>query len=58
VSGLFCCEKFVTVQHPLKTSEIMDGMLAFQTDLVGFQGAGKARSASDRHMKQPRSGCE
>ena len=36
----------------------MAGMLAFQTDLVGFQGAGKARSASDRHMKQPRSGCE
>ena len=43
----------VKVQHPSKASGLQDEALAFRTKTTCFRGAGKARSASDRHMKQP-----
>ena len=38
---------------PPKSTQIQGGKLAFRKGFVGFSGADKARSASDRLMKRP-----
>ena len=42
------CLVFVSIQHPGKTSQNLNGELAHRADFEHFPGADKARSASER----------